>query len=330
MKLLVVIVNYRTPELALACVRSLEKIVSERLAVRVAVIDNCSGDDSVNIIQQGLAQIDLRLPVTFMQSARNGGFAYGNNEVLRECFASFAGHPSADTPADPSVDAVWLLNPDTYLTGGGIEPLLEFMQANPRVGIVGCRVDNEDGTVRRSAFRKPSLLSEVDSALAVGPVSRLLTRFQMAPEPSQVPVAVDWVSGASLFIRGDVLRHVGLMDEAYFMYFEETDYCLAAKAKGYEVWYWPGFSVVHLVGQASGVTGNARMLKRRPKYWFDSRSYFFRKNFGGFYFHCVNLAWLLCYPIGRLWQWLRRKPCADPPGLWWDFLRYNYFSGSAI
>jgi GT2 family glycosyltransferase len=120
------------------------------------------------------------------------------------------------------------------------------------------------------------------------------------------------------------------MDENYFMYFEETDYCLAAQAQGYEVWYWPDFSVVHLVGQASGVTGTSRMLKRRPKYWFDSRAYFFRKNFGGAYLHCANLVWLLCYPVGRLWQWLRRKPCEDPPYLWWDFLRYYYLSSVAV
>ena len=315
MKLLVVIVNYRTPGLALACLRSLEKVVHAGLDVSAVVIDNCSGDDSAEILQQGLAQMDLPVPATFMQSARNGGFAYGNNEVLRQCFLPL-------TVA--AADVVWLLNPDTYLKEGNIQPLLEFMQANPQVGIVGSKVEDEDGTVRRSAFRKPSIFSEVDSALAFGPVSRLLKRFQVAPEPSPVPVSVDWVSGASLFIRAEVVRRTGLMDENYFMYFEETDYCLAAQAQGYQVWYWPDFSVVHLVGQASGVTGAARMLKRRPKYWFDSRAYFFHKNFGGLYLHMANLAWLLCYPLGRLWQWLRRKPCEDPPRLWWDFLRYYY------
>lgn len=315
MKLLIVIVNYRTPGLALACLNSLGKIVHAGLEVSAVVIDNCSGDDSAEILQQGLAQMDLQVPASFMQSARNGGFAYGNNEVLRQCFLPLAG---------AAADVVWLLNPDTYLKEAGIQPLLEFMQANPQVGIVGSKVEDEDGTVRRSAFRKPSIFSEVDSALAFGPVSRLLQRFQVAPEPSPVPVAVDWVSGASLFIRAEVVRRVGLMDENYFMYFEETDYCLAAQAQGYEVWYWPDFSVVHLVGQASGVTGTARMFKRRPKYWFDSRAYFFHKNFGGLYLHMANLAWLSCYPIGRLWQWLRRKPCEDPPRLWWDFLRYYY------
>ena len=315
MKLLVVIVNYRTPGLALACLRSLEKVVHAGLDVSAVVIDNCSGDDSAEILQQGLAQMDLPVPATFMQSARNGGFAYGNNEVLRQCFLPLTG---------AAADVVWLLNPDTYLKEGNIQPLLEFMQANPQVGIVGSKVEDEDGTVRRSAFRKPSIFSEVDSALAFGPVSRLLKRFQVAPEPSPVPVSVDWVSGASLFIRAEVVRCTGLMDENYFMYFEETDYCLAAQAQGYQVWYWPDFSVVHLVGQASGVTGAARMLKRRPKYWFDSRAYFFHKNFGGLYLHMANLAWLLCYPLGRLWQWLRRKPCEDPPRLWWDFLRYYY------
>lgn len=326
MKLLVVIVNYCTPALALACLRSLEKIVHPGLDVSAVVIDNCSGDDSADILQYGLAQMDLPVPASFMQSARNGGFAYGNNEVLRQCFFPFADNNSA---SEASTDVVWLLNPDTYLKQGGILPLLEFMRANPQVGIVGSRVEDEDGTVRRSGFRKPSIFSEADSALAIGPVSRLLKRFHVAPEPSAVPVQVDWVSGASLFIRAEVIQRVGLMDENYFMYFEEADYCLAAKSKGFEVWFWPDFSVVHLVGQASGVTGASRMLKRRPKYWFDSRAYFFRKNFGCAYLHCANLAWLLFYPVGRIWQWLRRKPCQDPPYLWWDFLRYYYLPSVA-
>lgn len=326
MKLLVVIVNYRTPALALDCLRSLERIVHGGLDISAVVIDNCSGDDSADILRQGLAQMDLPVPTSFMQSARNGGFAYGNNEVLRQYFLPLAGN---DSVSEASADVVWLLNPDTYLKQGGILPLLEFMRANPQVGIVGSGVTNEDGTVRRSAFRKPSIVSEAESALAFGPVSRLLRRFQVAPEPSSVPVSVDWVSGASLFIRADVVRSVGIMDENYFMYYEETDYCLAAQTQGFEVWYWPDFSVVHLVGQASGVTGASRALKRLPKYWFDSRTYFFRKNFGGAYLHCANLAWLLCYPVGRLWQWLRRKPCEDPPHLWWDFLRYYYLPSAA-
>lgn len=330
MKLLVVIVNYRTPGLVLACLQSLRKIVSDTLELRAVVIDNCSGDESSSIIKHGIAGGDWQFPVAFMQSERNGGFAYGNNEVLRQYLAQTTERLQAKFSGGASSDLIWLLNPDTYLKDGNIHSLLEFMRLNPKVGIVGSRVEDEDGTVRRSAFRRPSLFSEIDSALAMGPISTLLKRFQVAPEPSETALQVDWVSGASLFIRSDVLRSVGLMDERYFMYFEETDYCLAAKSKGYQVWYWPNFSVVHLVGQASGVTGASRMLKRRPKYWFESRAYFFRKNFGGAYLHCANLVWLLCYPVGRLWQWLRRKPCEDPPYLWWDFLRYYYLPSVAV
>lgn len=329
MKLVVVIVNYRTPELVLACLRSLRNIVNAALDLSVVVIDNCSGDGSGHVIEQGLAETNWQFPVRFIQSERNGGFAYGNNQVLRQYLAPLAAEEAIDNASSATQDVFWLLNPDTYLKEQGIQPLLDFMSKNPKVGIIGSRVEDEDGTVRRSAFRKPSILSEVDSSLAMGPVSTLLKRFQVAPAPSKTALQVDWVSGASLFIRADVLLSVGLMDEHYFMYFEETDYCLAAKSLGFEVWFWPDFGVVHLVGQASGVTGTLRTLKRRPKYWFDSRAYFFRKNFGEAYFHGANLAWLICYPVGRLWQWLRRKPCEDPPRLWWDFLRYNYFPGAA-
>jgi len=325
-KLHVVVVNYRTPYLALECLRSLAWVVNGDLDISAVIVDNCSGDNSASIIRSEVEEFDFKFPVVFMQSERNGGFAYGNNQALRHLFIPT---DSAGCYLGSDNDVIWLLNPDTYLQEGGIHSLLEFMRLNPKVGIVGSRVVNEDGTDRRSAFRTPNFFSEIDSALAIGPVSRLLKRFHVAPEPSAVPVQVDWVSGASLFMRAEVLQRVGLMDENYFMYFEETDYCLAAQSKGFQVWFWPDFSIVHLVGQASGVTGTSRMLKRRPKYWFDSRAYFFRKNFGSTYLHCANLVWLLCYPVGRLWQWLRRKPCQDPPYLWWDFLRYYYLPSVA-
>ncbi len=326
MKLLVVVVNYRTPHLALECLRSLAWVVNDGVDVRAVIVDNCSGDNSACVIRNEVEEFDFKFPVTFMQSERNGGFAYGNNQVLRKFLTP---SESADCYFGADNDVIWLLNPDTYLQERGVCSLLDFMRLNPKVGIVGSKVVNQDGTVRRSAFRTPSFFSEVDSALAMGPVSKLLRRFQVAPKPSVTAMQVDWVSGASLFLRLGAMRSVGLMDEKYFMYFEETDYCLSVKKQGFEVWLWPDFSVVHLVGQASGVTGASRMLKRRPKYWFESRAYFFRKNFGSAYLHCANLAWLLCYPIGRVWQRLRGKACEDPPYLWWDFFRYYYLMSAA-
>lgn len=319
MKLWVLIVNYRTPQLTLGCVRSLLPLLSEGIDVRAVVIDNCSADGSAELLKQELPRLECGFPISFIVSPRNGGFAYGNNEAIRQCLAEVLSGEGAGTD-----EFVWLLNPDAYLQANAVRPLLEFFHDRPQVGIVGSRIEDEDGGVRCSAFRQPTLWSEIDATLGFGPLSRLLERYRIAPPPSAQPHQTDWVSGASLFMRAELLSVVGLMDERYFMYFEETDYCLAAQAHGYQVWYWPDFSVVHLAGQASGVTGKTRMLKRRPKYWFDSRDYFFRKHHGAAYLHLANLAWLLCYPVGRAWRAVRCKPNENPPRLWWDFLRYSY------
>ncbi|HEX8323127.1 MAG TPA: hypothetical protein VF595_04360, partial [Tepidisphaeraceae bacterium] len=101
---------------------------------------------------------------------------------------------------------------------------------------------------------------------------------------------------------------------------------LRAGRAGFECWYVPTSRIIHLVGQSSGVTGTQRTQKRRPKYWFDSRRRYFANNFGAGTLHAANFCWLAGYPIGRLWQLARSKPREDPPRLWWDFLRYNYFA----
>ncbi len=322
MKLWVLIVNYRTPRLTLDCVRSLQVVADEGVELHAVVVDNDSADGSAELLARELPNLTCDFQVSLVTSSHNGGFAFGNNEGIRQCLAETLAEDSSDD------QFVWLLNPDAYLLAGGVEPLLAFFHEHPAVGIVGSRIEDELGQVQCSAFRRHSLWSEIDTLLGVGLISRLLKRYSVAPMPSELPSSVDWVSGASFFMRLELLKSVGLMDEGYFMYFEETDYCLTAKARGHEVWYWPGFSVVHLEGQASGITGEATNRKRRPKYWFDSRARFFRKHYGSVYLQIANLAWLISYPLGRLWRWLRGKPNEHPPQLWWDFFRYYYLGGT--
>jgi N-acetylglucosaminyl-diphospho-decaprenol L-rhamnosyltransferase len=132
-----------------------------------------------------------------------------------------------------------------------------------------------------------------------------------------------------MLVRYDVIRKLGFLDEGYFMYYEETDFCLAAARLGYECWQFPASRVVHLLGKSSGVTGSEAHKRRRPQYWFESRERYFRKNFGSAYLHLVNLLWIAAYPVGYLLKHLRGKPRQDPPYLWWDFVRYGYLEHRA-
>lgn len=312
MKVLVVIVNYRTPALTIECLKTLAPEIAKVPGAHCVVTDNQSPDDSVARIGSAIHELGFASWCTFLPLPKNGGFAYGNNEAIKHF-------------EDQKPEYVWLLNPDTEVLPGALTELLAFMEANPAVGIGGGRAVNRDMTVRRSAFRFHSPLGDLENALQFGPVSKALSKYVVAPDIPETATRVGWVSGASMMIRRAVFEKIGLLDDGYFMYFEETDFCLRAVRAGFEVWYVPQSRIIHLVGQSSGVTGTKRSAKRRPKYWFDSRRRYFRQNFGWMAHQAANLLWLTGYPIGRLWLFLRGKRRDDPPMLWWDFLRYNYF-----
>src|SRR5205814_4594209 len=136
-------------------------------------------------------------------------------------------------------------------------------------------------------------------------VSRLLaSRIVAGPVPPQA-CATDWVAGASMIIRSAVFDSAGLMDEKYFMYFEEVDFCLQAKRAGWPCWYVPASRVVHLVGAASGVTDVKKPARRRPRYWFESPSRSFRRNPGRLYQTLSHLAWACGYALVRARRRLR-------------------------
>src|SRR5690606_33467105 len=141
------------------------------------------------------------------------------------------------------------------------------MDEHPDVGLAGSRIENPDGTPRRSAFRFHSLAGEFEKAMRWGVVSKLLSRWIVAPPVQENAHPTDWVSGACMIVRRQVLEQVGLLDEHYFLYYEEQDLALRAARAGWTCWYVPASRVVHLVGQSSGVTGAQRTQKRTPRYW---------------------------------------------------------------
>lgn len=314
---LVVIVNYKTPQLTIDCLRSLAPEVAAVPGTRVVVADNLSPDDSVQQIAAGIAANNWGAWATLMPLPRNGGFAYGNNEAIR---------PALDSPIPPRY--VWLLNPDTLVKPGAISQTIAFLDGHPKVGVAGTRVVNEDESVRRSAFRFHTPASELEAGLRLGVVTKLLSDKVVAqPIPTEA-CEVDWVSGASMFVRSEVFKDIGLLDESYFMYFEETDFCLRARRKGWTCWYVPQPSIVHLVGQASGVTGTKKDARRRPRYWFDSRRHYFMANHGRLTVLAADVAWAAGFGASSIWRRLMFKPRTHPPLLWWDFVRHSVVSWS--
>jgi len=313
MKLLIVIVNYRTPGLTLDCLKSLvPEINTVSGGVRVVIADNASGDDSVAQIQQAIDANNWTW-ATMMPLAKNGGFAYGNNEAIRPALAS----------SDPP-QYVYLLNPDTIVLPDALKELTKFMDSRPDVGIAGGKAVGEDGTLRISAFKFHTPLSELEGSVRLGLISKILRNHIVAtPSPDDVPSPVDWVAGASMIIRRDVFEKIGLLDEKYFMYYEETDFCMRARQAGFPCWFVPSSKIIHLIGASSGVTCLKRVLKRRPRYWFESRHHYFRQHFGLARTILADVLWAGGFAVHKVLDKLRRRPRQDPPWLLWDFIRYN-------
>jgi N-acetylglucosaminyl-diphospho-decaprenol L-rhamnosyltransferase len=317
---LVVIVNYRTPALAVDAAFALAGEVRARGDVHVVIVDNASGDGSAEAIAAGIAERGMGEWCTAHPVTRNGGFSAGNN-------AGVAWHV-AQTGTLPRF--AWLLNPDTIAEPGALTALVDFLEAHPKVGIAGSRCLEPDGTVWPSAFRFMSPATEFNSAISFGPVARLLgNAFVTPPQPNE-PAPAQWVSGTSMMVRRELIERIGPMDEGYFLYFEETDYCARAAAAGFSIWSVPTSRVVHLGGQSTGVTGAARAAKRRPRYWFASRARFFLYRYGALRTHLANLVWLAGYPLGRAIAAVRSRPNDDPPRFWLDFLKSYYGPGGIM
>ena len=311
MDVLVVIVNYRSAELTVDCLRSL---TPERAAVpglRVVVTDNASPDDSVAKLRAATADLEW---VTVQPLERNGGFAYGNNGAIRPALA-----------ATPRPDYVLLLNPDTVVRPGGVAELVRFMESHPAAGLAGSRLEDPDGTPQVSAFRFHTAANEFERGVRLGVVSRMLRKHVVAPPVPSHSTECDWVAGASLIVRPAVFDAAGLMDEQYFMYFEEVDFCLAARRAGWPCWYVPASRVVHLVGAVSQMSDSRKHRKRRPAYWFESRRRYFVKNHGRLSAAAADAAFLAGYSLFRLRRAVQRKADTDPPRMWADSVAHSVF-----
>ena len=285
----VVIVTYKSAQLTIEALRS---VAAERstagLKIRAIVVDNASGD--LPVIADAVAANGWSAWVTCVLAPMNGGFAFGNNLGIQQAYANGA-------PA-----YVHLLNPDAQVRQGAISSLVQFMEAHADVGIAGGSFENLDGSDWPFAFRFPSMLGELEERLGVGLVTRLLRPWVVPRIMTKTPQPVDWVSGASMMIRPSVFAAIGGLDENYFLYFEETDFCYRAKQAGYSTWYVPESRIMHIAGQSTQVDERDASPKRMPHYWFESRRRYFAVTYGVQRAIMIDIVALLAHSLG----WLKR------------------------
>ncbi len=252
----VVIVSYRTRELlrnALHAVEAEQEREAAWLECRVVVVDNGGGDGSVEMVRRDFPRVEL------VASEENLGFARANNLALRRLGVL---QPDDAHAAAAAPDFVWLLNPDTEVQPGALATLVRALQANGRAAACGPRLLYGDGAFQHGAFGWPGAAQLLIDLLPLQRLpgaarlqnSRLNGRYSPALWQGSAPFAVDFVLGAAMLVRAAALRALGGLDEGYFMYCEEMDWCLRAHEAGWSVLAVPGATVVHHEGRSSRQT----------------------------------------------------------------------------
>lgn len=284
MRLAIIIVNYRTPKLVIDCLISLQNEI-EIGCDAVVVVDNASDDRSVEQIEKAINENNWKQWVQIVPSNVNGGFSAGNNIGIGTLKA----------------DAHLLLNSDTVVRPEAIKSLLEAMQAHPQAGLISPRLEWPDSMPQISCFRYHSPLSELINAAATGPITKLLNKYNVPLTLSDTPIEPQWTSFACVLIRCEVIEQIGLMDEGYFMYFDDVDYCRRARNAGWKILHWPEARVVHLRGGSGSVKADLAARKRPKPYLYASRSRYFTKFYGLIGLWIANLFWLAgrCISLSR-------------------------------
>jgi N-acetylglucosaminyl-diphospho-decaprenol L-rhamnosyltransferase len=293
-KIVVVIVTYKCAPLTVACLASID---SERARagarVDVVVVDNASGDGPE--IQNAVEQRGWGDWVTVSTASKNGGFAYGNNWGIRLALQSSL----------PKY--FYLLNPDTEIRPNSIRALVDFLELHPEVGIAGSSFETEDGREWPYAFRFPTLVSEIEQGMQLGMVTKLLSRWTVARSMGSRAEQTDWISGASMMIRREVFVSAGCLDENFFLYFEETEFCHRARRAGFATWYVPQSRVMHMIGKSTNLNDDGRFLKRLPGYWFDSRRRYYQATGSHAAAIAIDMAAVLASTFGLLKRILQRR-----------------------
>ncbi len=284
----VVIVNYRTGLLVVDCLASLVTELGDLFGGKVIVADNASGDGSVAQIAAAIYENGWGSWAELLELPRNGGFAYGNNHAIRQAFSH-----------DPALGTIVCLNPDTTVYRGAIARLVSHLEQHVDAGIAGASIEDESGMLQLTAHPFHSPLTELDNGAQLGVITRVVGDRSLGHASGDEPFRCDWVSGACFAIRSPVLASIGMLDEGYFLYFEETDFCLRARRAGWTCWYVPAARVRHLEGASTGIRDPKR---RRAAYWFASRRRFFARAHGIHGLVAADLLW----GVGRATLVLRR------------------------
>jgi len=276
----VIIVSWNVCDLLRACLSAVSRAQDRGLALEVIVVDNVSADGSVEMVRREYPQVRV------IANTENRGFTGGNNQGL----ALGAGR------------YLMLLNPDTEVQDGALQTLVDYLEAHAEVGAVGPQLRNPDGSVQSSRRRFPTLATAFFEStwLQRWAPRGLLRRYYVQDRGDDETLAVDWVTGAALVVRRPVYEQVGGLDEDFFMYSEELDWCRRIKAAGWQVVYLPAARVVHHEGKSSEQAVPARHVNFQR-----SKIRYFRKYHGRAAAAVLRVFLLALYAQQLAFEWLK-------------------------
>jgi N-acetylglucosaminyl-diphospho-decaprenol L-rhamnosyltransferase len=294
------ILNYKTPQLVIDCLASFLPDLAGDAAVVIA--DSCSQDGSVEKIGAWLKGNDGAGRCRLIALPVNGGFSAGYNAAMKAARADF----------------YLLLNSDTVVRPGAIARLLEAAAEYPQAGLFGPRLEWPDGTPQISCFRDHSPFSEVINAARARQVTALLRRFDVAIPLSALDIRPQWISFAAVLIRHEVPAFAGFLDEGFFLYFEDCEYCHRARKAGWDMAHVPEARVVHLHGQSTQVESMITTARRLPRYYYASRTRYFRLRYGFAGPTLANLGWCLGRLVSKSRETFGAKKPHLPESAWKD------------
>lgn len=267
----IVIVSWNVRDLLRRCLASISALRSP--LIEIIVVDNGSTDGSAAMVRDEFPTVNL------VVSERNLGYPGGNNVGLRMAHGRY----------------VMILNPDTEVCAGALAALVAYADAHPDVGVVGPQLLNPDGSVQSSRRRFPTFATALFESTWLQPLAprRLLERYYVLDQPDDVMLDVDWVDGAALMARREAVEQVGLLDEGFFMYSEELDWCRRFRQAGWRVVYLPEAKIIHHRGKSSDQVVAARHI-----HFNTSKVRYFRKYHGSLAAEALRLFLLGNY----LWQ----------------------------
>ncbi len=275
----IIIVNYNASRLLKDCIDSIYREATT-VPFDIWVVDNHSTDTSVPMVRQNFPHVNL------IENKENVGFAKANNQAIKKCTG----------------DYILFLNPDTLVLRNAVEKTVEFMDENSTIGICGCKVLNEDGTLqfacRRSIPTPGVAFFRLTGLSRLFPNSKIMAKYNLTYLDPDQPHEVDAVSGAFLMIRREVVDNIGKLDERFFMYGEELDWCFRAKKAGWKVMYYPNAEIIHYKGECS------KSNSRKATFEFYRSMYLFhKKHFAGNHNPIINIIIYAGILLKALMSW---------------------------